>query len=124
MVEVSGVLITCGAFGFEPAALRRQRPRSNCVGCAIYFFVTAWSFRLVVASRLEGKAVSEGPPTTVRLAVEQYITERDARDSKRARRPTRSDAGQRLRRHVLGESSRGQKPPTAALANIALHKLS
>ncbi|RUU95499.1 integrase [Mesorhizobium sp. M6A.T.Cr.TU.017.01.1.1] len=79
----------------------------------------------VAAVRAEEKATAEGPPLTVRLAVEPYIAERDARDSRRKGRQVRSDAGQRLRRYVLGQDKRGKQKavPAAAIADVALHAL-
>jgi integrase len=67
----------------------------------------------VSVARLEAKAKAGGPLMTVGLAVEQYISMRDATDTKRAGKQTRSNASQRLGKHVTG------KP----LADIALHAL-
>lgn len=77
----------------------------------------------VDAARLEAKALADGPPITVRLAVEQYIAERDARASRRAGRLVQSDAGQRLRRYVLGKATRKEKIAAAPLADVALYAL-
>lgn len=79
----------------------------------------------VEAARAEARAAAEGPPLTVRLAVEAYIAARDARESKRAGRAKRSDAGQRLGRYVIGQPARGKRAEVqaAALAEIGLHEL-
>ena len=58
-------------------------------------------------SRTEAAAQAAGPAPTVRTAVETYIRERNARDSRRAGREVRSDVGHRLRRYVLGQEERG-----------------
>lgn len=79
----------------------------------------------IEAARAEAKAMAEGPPLRVRTAVEAYILERDARDSRRSGRAVRSDAGRRLRRYVIGQEKRGRREaiPAAPLAEVALHKL-
>jgi integrase len=79
----------------------------------------------VESARAEAKAAADGPPLTVRLAVEEYIAERDRRDSKRKGRAVRSDAGHRLRRYVLGQDKRGRQAavPAAPLASVPLHAL-
>lgn len=79
----------------------------------------------VEEARAEARAAAEGPPLTVRLAVEAYIAERDARDSKRKGRQVRSDAGQRLRRYVLGQKKRGKQKavPASPLAAVLMHAL-
>ena len=61
----------------------------------------------------------------MRQAIETYAAERDARDSCREGRPVRSNARQRLTRHVLGQDARGKEPaiPPAAVAAVALHEL-
>jgi len=81
--------------------------------------------RIVAEAREAAKAAAEGPPLTVRLAIEAYIADRDARDSRRKGRPVRSDAGQRLRRYVIGQDKRGKQEaiPAASLADVALHAL-
>ena len=71
------------------------------------------ALNIVEAARLEAKAMANGPLMTVRLAVEQYIALRDAKDTRRAGKNTRSNASQRLRKHVTC------KP----LADVALHTL-
>ncbi len=67
----------------------------------------------VNAARLEAKAKAGGPLMTVALAVEQYISIRDATESKRSGKKTRSNASQRLGKHVTG----------TPLSDIALHAL-
>ncbi|CDX39216.1 Integrase family protein [Mesorhizobium sp. ORS 3359] len=81
--------------------------------------------QIVAKARREAKAAASGPLLTVRLAVESYIAERDARHSRRKGRTVRSDAGQRLRRYVLGQDKRGKQEavPESALASVALHAL-
>lgn len=61
----------------------------------------------------------------MRSAVEAYVSDRDARDSRRKARAVRSDAGQRLRRRGLGQGRRGKQAAIAAspLADVALHAL-
>jgi integrase len=79
----------------------------------------------VTRSRTEAAAQAAGPAPTVRTAVETYIKERNARDSRRAAREVRSDAGHRLRRYVLGQEERGSQEAieAASLAAIYLHAL-
>lgn len=79
----------------------------------------------VTRSRTEAAAQAAGPAPTVRTAVETYIKERNARDSRRAGREVRSDAGHRLRRYVLGQEERGSQEAVEAapLAAIHLHAL-
>ncbi|EGP10225.1 phage integrase [Bradyrhizobiaceae bacterium SG-6C] len=76
-------------------------------------------------SRTEAVAQAAGPAPTVRTAVETYIRERNARDSRRAGREVRSDAGHRLRRYVLGQEERGSQEAVEAtpLAAVHLHSL-
>jgi integrase len=76
--------------------------------------------KIVEAARREEKALAAGPLLTVRSAAEAYIKARDARDSKKAGRQVRSDAHQRLTRHLLG---RDGKIDPAPLAAVAMHKL-
>ncbi len=79
----------------------------------------------VTRSRIEAAAQAAGPAPTVRMAVETYIRERNARDSRRAGREVRSDAGHRLRRYVLGQEERGSQEAieAAPLAAVHLHAL-
>jgi integrase len=79
----------------------------------------------VTAARIKAKAAADGPILTVRSAAETYVSERDARQSKRAGRRIRSDTGWRLGRYVLGQPARGKQQQIAAapLASVALHDL-
>ncbi|WP_188823087.1 integrase, partial [Novosphingobium indicum] len=79
----------------------------------------------VVEVRRRAEAEAAGPVVTVRLAVETYIAERDAEDSKRAGRPMRSDAARRLERYVIGRPARGRRDEVAAapIAQIPLYDL-
>lgn len=81
--------------------------------------------QIVSQARFDAKAAAAGQPLTVRSVVETYIVDRDARDSRRKNRSVRSDAGQRLRRHVLGQGTRGRQQAVAAapLADVLLHAL-
>ncbi|MBZ9910409.1 integrase [Mesorhizobium sp. BR115XR7A] len=81
--------------------------------------------QIIATARQEAKAAAAGPVLTIRLAVETYVAERDARDTRRKGRTVRSDAGQRLRRYVLGQDKRGKQEavPAAPLASIGLHEL-
>ncbi|MHC2791946.1 integrase [Mesorhizobium jarvisii] len=81
--------------------------------------------QIVLQARQEQKAAAAGPALTVRGAVETYIAERDARDTRRKGRAVRSDAGQRLRRYVLGQDKRGSQEAVteAPLASVTLHML-
>ncbi len=76
-------------------------------------------------ARAEAKAAADGTPITVRIAVEAYIADRDARDSRRKGRPVRSDASRRLSLHLLGQEQRGKREEVseAPLARIMLHAL-
>jgi integrase len=79
----------------------------------------------VETARELAKAAESGPAPTVRMAVESYTAGRDARDSKRAGRPVRSDASRRLSRYVLGQLARGKRKAVAPapLADVLLHAL-
>lgn len=81
--------------------------------------------QIVEIARAEAAAVASGPILTVRSAVETYVADRDARDSRRKGRAVRSDASQRLGRYVIGQPARGRqdKIEPAPLAEVALHVL-
>jgi integrase len=81
--------------------------------------------RQQVAARVHAGEGITAAPVYVSEAVENYIAERDNRDSKRRGREVKSDAGQRLRRYVLGQESRGKQSaiPAARLAKVELHAL-
>lgn len=80
----------------------------------------------VEAERRNVRAAAAGPLLAVRDAVETYAAARDARDTGRTGRPTRSDAANRLSRYVIGRPARGKRKEVAptALGEIALHELS
>lgn len=80
---------------------------------------------MVEAARAEAKAKADGPIPTVRSAVESYITTRNARHSRRAGRPVRSDADHRLSHYVIGQKARGKQEAilAAPLADVPLHAL-
>jgi integrase len=80
---------------------------------------------LVEAERRTAQAAAAGPLLTVRGAVEDYITVRDARDSSRKGREARSDAASRLCRYVIGQVARGSRKavPAAPIAEVYLHEL-
>jgi integrase len=80
--------------------------------------------KTVEDARREARVAAEGQPPTVRSAVEDYIVERDKRESARRGRPIRSDAG-RLERYVLGRERRGERSAIAPtpLADKHLHAL-
>ena len=79
----------------------------------------------VAKARERAKAADEGEPLTIRVVVEAYIAERDARESRRRGRQLRSDASQRLKRYVLGQEKRGKQEaiPATALAAVLFHAL-
>jgi hypothetical protein len=79
----------------------------------------------VTRFRTEAAAQAAGPAPTVRTAVETYVKERNSRDSRRAGREVRSDAGHPLRRYVLGQKERGSREAVeaASLAAVHLHAL-
>jgi hypothetical protein len=76
----------------------------------------------VTNSRTEAAAEAAGPAPTVLRAVEAYIKQRNARDSRRTGREVRSDASHRLRHYFLGQEKRG-KQETIEAAAIHLHAL-
>lgn len=80
---------------------------------------------LVEQQRRDATAAAAGPVLTVRIAVESYIANRDARDARRAGRDKRSDAASRLGRYVIGHPVVGKRSAIAPapLAEIALHNL-
>jgi integrase len=79
----------------------------------------------VEAARIEARATAGGPKLTVRHAVEAYIEDRDARESKRKGRSVRSDAAHRLERYVVGKEAKGKRGavPPSPIAEIGLHEL-
>lgn len=79
----------------------------------------------VEEARTEAKAAADGPPLTVRSAVEIYMETRDAREKRRTGRDIRSDASRRLEKFVVGRPTRGKRAGVAAadIAEIPLHKL-
>lgn len=79
----------------------------------------------VAEARTEAKAAADGPPLTVRSAVEIYVELRDARERRRTGRDIRSDAARRLEKLVIGRPARGKRAAVAStgLAEIPLHKL-
>lgn len=80
---------------------------------------------IVAQARQDAKAAADGPVLTVRLALESYIADRNARDSRRKGREINSDAGQRLHRYVLGQGRGHKREAVQAdpLAAIELHAL-
>ncbi|WP_316187713.1 MULTISPECIES: tyrosine-type recombinase/integrase [unclassified Bradyrhizobium] len=74
----------------------------------------------VTRSRAEAAALAAGPPPTVQAAIEIYVRERNARDSRRAGREIRSDAGHRLRRYLLGQERRGRQEAIKAAPLVAV----
>ena len=80
---------------------------------------------VVARARAEAAAQAAGPAPTVRSAVEAYIKERDDREKRRTGRDIRSDAANKLRRHVLGQDKRGTRRAieAAPLAAVHLHAL-
>lgn len=81
--------------------------------------------KIVTEARLEAKALADGPPITVRSAVEDYTAVFDARESKRAGRLIRSDTNRRMSRHLLGQPKRGKQTAIhpAPIATISLATL-
>ncbi|MER9410674.1 MULTISPECIES: integrase [unclassified Mesorhizobium] len=81
---------------------------------------------LVEKERTREKVIAAGPVLTVGDIVEQYVSGRDQRLLNRVGRQMRSDAGQRLRRYLLGQDGRGKQDaiPAAAISKIEFHELS
>ncbi|RYH22669.1 MAG: integrase, partial [Alcaligenaceae bacterium] len=79
----------------------------------------------VTRFRTEASANFIAPAPTVASAVEAYIKDRNARDSRRSGREVRSDAGHRLRRYVLGQEKRGNQEAIkpASICAVHLHAL-
>jgi integrase len=59
----------------------------------------------VAQSRRKLAADAEGPPLTIRLAVEQYVAARNARHSANEGREVRADASSTLNRHVRNDEA-------------------
>jgi integrase len=97
--------------------------RSDADGIAILDFWQAQTkARELMVGRAHGN--TEGPAPTVRQAVEPYIAERDARDTRRKGRPVHSDA-HRLERYVIGRTAHGKRKEIAPtrLADMLLQQL-
>lgn len=71
----------------------------------------------VELSRKLAEAGHQGPVPTVRAAIEEYIVERDRRDSARAGRNVRSDASRKLHRHLLSDEKFAELPLTRLTEN-------
>jgi len=95
------------------------------IGTLDYAAAIRASRKAVEAARVAEKAAADGVPMTVRMAVEEYIARRDARETKRAGHVTKSDATRRLTRYVIGREAKGKRGAVAAapLADVLLHKL-
>jgi hypothetical protein len=95
------------------------------VGTLDYRAAAKAALAQVAEARTEAKAAADGPPLTVRSAVETYIEVRDTRERRRTGRDIRSDAARRLEKLVIGRPARGKRAAVAAppLAKIPLHKL-
>jgi len=95
------------------------------VGTLDYRAAAKAAIAQVAEARTEAKAAADGPPLTVRSAVEIYVELRDAREKRRTGRDIRSDAARRLEKLVIGRPARGKRAAVAAtgLAEIPLHKL-
>ena len=95
------------------------------VGTLDYRAAARAAIAQVAEARTEAKAAADGPPLTVRSAVETYIEVRDARERRRTGRDIRSDAARRLEKLVIGRPARGKREAAMAtpLAEIPLHKL-
>jgi len=110
--------------GYKQAALGTPDDEVS-VGTLDYHAAIRAARLHVEAVRTETKAFAEGPIQTVASAVVDYIAERDARDSRRVGRATRSDAARRLEKYVIGRPCVGNCAAiqAAPLAAIPLHKL-
>lgn len=106
---------------YETEPLGAADDLSDADGVKILNF---WQAQTKARERMAGRATAAAN-ITVAQAVEKYIAERDERESHRAGRPVRSDASQRLSRHVLGQKARGHQEArdAAPLASLDLHKL-
>jgi integrase len=95
------------------------------IGTLDYRSAVKAALAYVEEARTEAKAAADGPPLTVRSAVETYIEARDAREKRRTGRDIRSDASRRLEKFVIGRPARGKRAgvDAADLAEIPLHKL-
>ena len=95
------------------------------VGTLDYRAAAKAAIAKVTEARTEAKAAADGPPLTVRSAIESYIEQRDAREKRRSGREVRSDAGRRLEKLVIGRPARGKRAAVepSPLADIPLHKL-
>ncbi|AMS40510.1 tyrosine-type recombinase/integrase [Aminobacter aminovorans] len=84
------------------------------VNCFSYEQAKAEAARIVSLARADELASIDGPAPTIRIAVEEYASARDERETAQQRgKRGRGDARQRLTKHVL----------SAPVANIALHAL-
>jgi integrase len=112
-----------GEQNYEVERLGAADDLSDADGVAILDFWQAQTkAREFMVSRAHGSAA--GPAPTVRQAVEPYIAERDARETRRKGRPVRSDA-HRLERYVIGRAARGKRKEIAPakLAGMRLQQL-
>ncbi|AIT81769.1 tyrosine-type recombinase/integrase [Novosphingobium pentaromativorans] len=110
--------------GYRQSSLGAADDTIN-VGTLDYRAAVKVAIAQVAEARTEARAAAEGPPLTVRSAVEAYIEVRDARERRRTGREVRSDAARRLEKLVIGRPARGKRAAVAAasLADVPLHKL-
>lgn len=99
--------------------------RLKADGVSVFDFRQAQEAARLVRDRQIVPVQSENI-VTVRDAVTKYIAKRDKREIGRRGKEVRSDANQRLTRHVLGQPARGKGKDIApaALADVALSDLS
>jgi integrase len=95
------------------------------VGTLDYRAAVKQALETVGTARITARALADGPALTVRLAVEAYIAVRNARDSRRVGRETRSDSARRLEKYVIGREKlrKGEAVVASPLASVALHEL-
>ncbi|MBD0416528.1 tyrosine-type recombinase/integrase [Oryzicola mucosus] len=88
--------------------------KADGVDCLTFEQAKAAAARLLTQRRLDAAAAEAGPVATVRAAVDAYLIVRDSRAAGQSGRPQeKSDARQRMTKHVMG----------AEIADIKLHNL-
>lgn len=89
------------------------------VGTLSYDAAVKRAIEMVEHIRKDAAAAAAGPIKTVESAVESYMVDRDARETKRKGRPVKSDARSRLTLHVLSAPVAKVSLPSLTAADLS-----
>jgi integrase len=114
-----------GAQSYKEEKIGTADDYGDADGLATFSFAQAQAVaREHMAAHARKADKVDGPMPAVRTAIEEYIADRDARETRRRGRPIRSDA-HRLTRYVIGREQRGKRKAIAPteLADVPLAAL-